>query len=99
MQPLTLEETALKEEMKSRCLSKGNYIDENAKARFYMLCHLEDFGLECWELMRKNTKLKKRVKKQKAVINKAIDKLYCYGEALDPVFQKEMLEILSEVLK
>ena len=28
MKPLTLEETALKEEMKERCLAKGQYIDE-----------------------------------------------------------------------
>lgn len=30
-------------------------------------------------------------------INKAIDKLYSWGEALDPDFQKEMLDILKEV--
>ena len=33
MKPLNLEETRLKEEMKSRCLNKGQYIDENAKAK------------------------------------------------------------------
>ena len=43
MKPLTLEETALKEEMKERCLAKGQYIDEKAKDKFKMLCHLEDF--------------------------------------------------------
>ena len=36
-------------------------------------------------------------KKQKEVINRAIDKLYCWGEALDPIFQNEMLDILKEV--
>ena len=36
-------------------------------------------------------------KKYKEVIDKAIDKLYCWGEALDPVFQKIMLDILKEV--
>lgn len=41
--------------------------------------------------------LQNQVKKQKETINRAIDKLYCWGEALDPEFQKEMLEILSEV--
>ena len=46
-----------------------------------------------------NTKLLKQVKKQKEVIDKAIDKLYCWGEALDPIFQKEMLDILQEVSK
>ena len=29
-------------------------------------------------------------------INKAIEKLYCWGEALNPDFQKEMLSILKE---
>jgi len=28
-------------------------------------------------------------------INKAIDKLICWGEILDPIFQKEMLDILE----
>ena len=36
-------------------------------------------------------------KKQKEVTDKAIDKLYTWGEALDPTFQKEMLDILKEV--
>ena len=35
--------------------------------------------------------------KYKEVIDKAIDKLYCWGEALRPDFQKEMLDILKEV--
>nr|DAP38446.1 MAG TPA: hypothetical protein [Caudoviricetes sp.] len=35
----------------------------------------------------------------KASINKAIDKLYTWGEVLDPIFQKEMLDILEEMLK
>ena len=42
-------------------------------------------------------KLEQQCKKQKEVIDKAIDKLYCWGEALDPIFQKEMLDILKEV--
>ena len=36
-------------------------------------------------------------KKYKEVIDKAIDKLYCWGEALDPNFQKIMLDILKGV--
>ena len=35
--------------------------------------------------------------KYKEVIDKAIDKLYCWGEALRSDFQKEMLDILKEV--
>ena len=32
----------------------------------------------------------------KTKVEKAIDKLICWGEALDPDFQKEMLEILED---
>ena len=41
--------------------------------------------------------LYEQVKKQKEVIDNVIDKLYCWGEALDPAFQKEILDILKEV--
>ena len=57
MKPLTLEETRLKEEMKERCLAKGQYIDEKAKDKFKMLCHLEDFEIQYWELQQENQKL------------------------------------------
>ena len=57
MKPLTLEETALKEEMKERCLAKGQYTDKNAKAKFEMLCHLEDFEIKYWELQEENKRL------------------------------------------
>lgn len=58
MKPLTLEETALKEEMKERCLAKGQYTDENSKAKFEMICHLEDFEVQYWELQEENKQLK-----------------------------------------
>ena len=57
MKPLTLEETRLKEEMKSRCLAKGQYVDENAKKKFDMLCHLENFEVQYWELQEENKRL------------------------------------------
>lgn len=41
-------------------------------------------------LQEQNNKLEER-------IDKAIDKLYCWGEALNPEFQKIMLDILKEV--
>ena len=68
MKPLTLEETRLKEQMKERCLAKGQYIDENAKAKFNMLCHLEDFEVQYWELQKENEQLKE-------VIDKAIEEM------------------------
>ena len=58
MKPLNLKETALKEEMKERCLAKGQYIDEKAKDKFKMLCHLEDFEVQYWELQEENKQLK-----------------------------------------
>lgn len=42
-------------------------------------------------------KLQQENKKYKEAIDKAIDKLYCWGEALNPEFQKIMLDILKEV--
>ena len=63
MKPLTLEETRLKEQMKERCLAKGQYIDENAKAKFDMLCHLEDFEVQYWELQKENKELKEHIEK------------------------------------
>ena len=39
----------------------------------------------------------KKYEKYKEVIDETINKLYCWGEALDPIFQKEMLDILKEV--
>lgn len=69
MKPLNLKETALKEEMKERCLTKGQYIDENAKAKFEMLCHLEDFEVQYWELQQENKQLK-MVNKEYERLNK-----------------------------
>lgn len=68
MKPLNLKETALKEEMKERCLTKGQYIDENAKAKFEMLCHLEDFEVQYWELQQENKQLKEKVNKLEILI-------------------------------
>jgi hypothetical protein len=63
MKPLNLKETALKEEMKERCLAKGQYIDENAKAKFEMLCHLEDFEVQYWELQQQNKQQSEKIGK------------------------------------
>lgn len=39
--------------------------------------------------------LEQQCKKQKEVIDKTIEKLYCWGETLDPAFQKDLLDILK----
>lgn len=41
-----------------------------------------------------NDKLREEIKHLQSVIDKAIDKLICWGEVLDVDFQKQMLEIL-----
>ena len=58
MRVLSREEQALFDEMKERCLAKGQYKDEKAKDKFKMLCHLEDFMLQYWELLKENKQLK-----------------------------------------
>ena len=58
----TSEEAGLLDEMKSRCLNKGQYIDEKAKDRFKMLCHLEDYGLQYYEQQKEIERLKNGIK-------------------------------------
>lgn len=70
MKPLNLKETALKEEMKDRCLVKGQYTDENAKAKFKMLCHLEDFEVQYWKLYEKNKILRENAENNDKVVDK-----------------------------
>ena len=93
MKPLTLEETRLKEQTKERCLAKGQYIDENAKAKFDMLCHLEDFEVQYWELQQEN-------KKYKEVIDKAIEYILKETKSMPvngcTIRLKELLDILKE---
>lgn len=64
IKPLTLEETMLKEEIKSRCLNKGQYIDEKAKDKFKMLCHLEDFEIQYFNLQQENQQLKEQLEEK-----------------------------------
>ena len=66
MRVLSREEQNLFDEMKERCLAKGKYKDEKAKDKFKMLCHLEDFMIQYWELLKENKELKE-------VIDKAIE--------------------------
>lgn len=61
MKELSLDEIALLEEMKSNCLKKGQYIDEKAKDKFKMLCHLEDFSIAYYELLDSIKEVRERV--------------------------------------
>ena len=83
MKELTLNEIALLEEMKSNCLKKGQYIDEKAKDKFKMLCHLEDFSIAYYELL-------DVIKEVREYINKIPT------QPVIRVFKKELLEILDK---
>ena len=91
MKPLSLEETRLKEQMKERCLAKGQYIDENAKAKFDMLCHLEDFEVQYWELQQENKKYKEVIDKAIKLIEEAKERRILL------LLEIEVLDILKEV--
>ena len=64
MKGLSTEEVGLLTEMKDRCLNKGLYIDDNAEKKFKMLCHLEDFSIQYYELQNNWNELKKWVIEQ-----------------------------------
>ena len=64
MKGSSTEEVGLLTEMKDRCLNKGLYIDENAEKKFKMLCHLEDFSIQYYELQNNWNELKNYLKKQ-----------------------------------
>ena len=69
--------------MKSNCLKKGQYIDDKAKDKFKMLCHLEDFGIAYYELL-------DVIKEVREYINKIPT------QPVIRVFKKELLEILDK---
>lgn len=64
MKGLSTEEVGLLTEMKDRCLNKGLYIDDNSEKKFKMLCHLEDFSIQYYELQNNWNELKKWVIEQ-----------------------------------
>lgn len=99
MKPLNLEETRLKEEMKSRCLNKGQYTDENAKAKFNMLCHLEDFEIQYWNLEQENKQLKEVIDKLKINIENDIDGFRTINEFGESQAILELLDIYLGILK
>ena len=70
MRALSREEQALFDEMKERCLAKGQYKDEKAKDKFKMLCHLEDFMIQYWELLKENKQLKIQISAREEVCNR-----------------------------
>ena len=81
MKELLLDEISLLEEMKSNCLKKGQYIDDKAKDKFKMLCHLEDFSIAYYELLDVIKEVRKRVLNENKPLPSA----------------KEIIEILDKV--
>lgn len=102
MRALSREEQALFDEMKERCLAKGQYKDEKAKDKFKMLCHLEDFMIQYWELLKENKELKEVIDKTIEYINhfSKESEVKIYGLPKCKVFIgdiEQLLEILNEV--
>ena len=93
MKELTLDEISLLEEMKSNCLKKGQYIDDKAKDKFKMLCHLEDFSIAYYELLDTIKEVRERLMKANIYRN--------YDEEDDTRYTdlniEEVLEILDKV--
>lgn len=93
MKELTLDEISLLEEMKSNCLKKGQYIDDKAKDKFKMLCHLEDFGIAYYELL----DVIKEVRAKLYDLNYKIKEIHNVPFDISEIF--EMIEILDKVDK
>ena len=89
MKYLNDEEVKLLNEMKDRCLNGGQYKDENAKKKFNMLCHLEDFAVQYYNLQ-------EVIKEAREYID---TKVISNGEIIDQLRKievKKLLEILSK---
>ncbi len=91
MKELTLDEISLLEEMKSNCLKKGQYIDDKAKDKFKMLCHLEDFSIAYYELLDVIKEVRKYIEKHTIMFKN--------GDILVDMNVDELLEILDKEAK
>lgn len=79
-------------------MTKDNKIIKDLKERNRKLSRqYRERDIRCFTLERQIEEMKEENQKYKETIDKAIDKLYCYGEILNADFQKDMLDILKEV--
>lgn len=79
-------------------MTKDNKIIKDLKERNSKLSYqYRERDIRCFTLERQIEEMKEENQKYKETIDKAIDKLYCYGEILNADFQKDMLDILKEV--
>lgn len=72
-------------------------LNEDARTKQDLLYECNSLESRLSNEIVKNEHLEQQCKKQKEVIDKTIEKLYCWGETLDPAFQKDLLDILKEV--
>ena len=89
-------ETIIKQSADGIVLSGDNNFDTTQGKVFINNHEITDIDT-FFKVAEENTRLLEQVKKYKEVIEKATNKLYEWGEALDPEFQKIMLDILKEV--
>ena len=84
MKPLTIEETRLKEEMKQDCFWDNiHYKNPEAEKAFNLICHLEDFEIQYWELQQENEQLKANWNKLKEIVKSQSSlKQKCHNESL-----------------
>ena len=101
MKYLNDEEVKLLNEMKDRCLNGGQYKDENAKNKFNMLCHLEDFAVQYYNLQ-------EVIKEARETIKTKLQKSFAYDYGLsgvdatgkDRLFTETVIELqlIDEIL-
>ena len=99
MKELTLDEISLLEEMKSNCLKKGQYIDDKAKDKFKMLCHLEDFSIAYYELLEVIKEIREYIEKNTQWYDKELGLVEMEGynsNRIPVVYLYGLLEILDK---
>ena len=99
MKPLTLEETGLKEELKRQYYEKEKLGIKNSRENFEMLCHLEDFEIQYWELQKENKQLKDKLSKiETLIINHNCDTGDIYYKYNSRFLKSELKQRILEIL-
>ena len=99
MKPLTLEETGLKEELKRQYYEKEKLGIKNSRENFEMLCHLEDFEIQYWELLKENKQLKDKLSKiETLIINHNCDTGDIYYKYNSKFLKSELKQRILEIV-
>ena len=84
MKPLTLEETRLKEEVKHDCFWDNiHYKNPEAEKVFKLICHLEDFEVQYWELQKENKQIKEKLDKYENPDDMTLMYMWCTEKVKD----------------